>query len=133
MMDGSRFARRLCVARTPRSRLALVALCAAVILAIGACQAPRAAAPAPPPSGAAASGTEIIANRVLQAYGLDPETDIQRERLGVADSSDGLRDGKLDAFFWSGGLPTAQIQDLSNSAKLVFLDQADGIQKMADR
>jgi uncharacterized protein len=83
--------------------------------------------------GAAGSGTEVIANRVLLAYGLDPESDIQRERLGIADSSDGLRDGKLDAFFWSGGLPTAQIQDLSNATKLVFLDQTDGIQRMADR
>jgi uncharacterized protein len=82
--------------------------------------------------GAAGSGTEVIANRVLQAYGLDPESDILRERLGVADSSDGLRDGKLDAFFWSGGLPTGQVQDLSNATKLVFVDHVDGIQKLAD-
>jgi uncharacterized protein len=83
--------------------------------------------------GAPASGTEIIANRMLQAYGLDPDSDIQRERLSVADSSDGLRDGKLDAFFWSGGLPTGQVQDLSNATKLVFLDQTEAIPQMADR
>jgi TRAP transporter TAXI family solute receptor len=83
--------------------------------------------------GAAASGTEIIANRVLEAYGLDPEADIQRERLGVADSADALRDGKIDAFFWSGGLPTSQISDLASSTKVRFLDHADAIPKMAEK
>jgi hypothetical protein len=84
-------------------------------------------------TGAAASGTEIIANRVLEAYGLDAATDIQRERLGVADSADALRDGKIDAFFWSGGLPTSQIADLANSTGLVFLDHGDAIQKLVDK
>src|SRR6059058_3641183 len=54
--------------------------------------------------GSAGSGTEIIANRTLEAYGLDPNKDIQRERLGVQDSANALRDGKIDAFFFSGGL-----------------------------
>src|SRR2546428_2111273 len=57
--------------------------------------------------GSAGSGTEIIANRTLEAYGLDPNKDIQRERLGVQDSANALRDGKIDAFFFSGGLPVA--------------------------
>lgn len=82
--------------------------------------------------GAAASGTEIIANRVLEAYGLDPAADIQRERLGVADSAAALRDGKIDAFFWSGGLPTSQVLDLASSMKLQFLDQADAIARMVE-
>ena len=83
--------------------------------------------------GAAASGTEVIGNRVLEAYGLDPAKDIQRERLSVADSASALRDGKIDAFFWSGGLPTSQILDLAASMKLKFVDHADSIKKMADK
>ena len=83
--------------------------------------------------GAANSGTEIIANRILEAYGLDPANDIQRERLGVADSASNLKDGKLDAFFWSGGLPTSQITDLANSIKIVFVDHTDSIKKMSDK
>jgi uncharacterized protein len=83
--------------------------------------------------GAANSGTEVIANRVLEAYGLDPATNIARERLGVADSANGLRDGRLDAFFWSGGLPTSQITDLANSTKLVFVDHVEAIKKMSDK
>jgi TRAP transporter TAXI family solute receptor len=82
--------------------------------------------------GAAGSGTEIIGNRILEAYGLDAATDVQRERLGVADSAAALRDGKIDAFFWSGGLPTSQILDLATSTKILLLDHADAIQKMVD-
>ncbi|HEY8731174.1 MAG TPA: TAXI family TRAP transporter solute-binding subunit [Candidatus Limnocylindria bacterium] len=81
--------------------------------------------------GAANSGTEVIANRILDVNGLDPAKDIQRERLGVADSASGLHDGKLDAFFWSGGLPTPQITDLANSVKIKLLDQADTVTKLA--
>ncbi|MEO8632750.1 MAG: TAXI family TRAP transporter solute-binding subunit [Chloroflexota bacterium] len=83
--------------------------------------------------GAAGSGTEIIGNRTLEAYGLDPAKDIQRERLGVADSASGLKDNKIDAFFWSGGLPTAAVTDLASTTKIRVLEQTDGIKKMADK
>src|SRR5437867_12548199 len=39
--------------------------------------------------GTAGSGTEVIANRTLEAYGLDPAKDISRERLGAQDSEIG--------------------------------------------
>lgn len=81
--------------------------------------------------GAAGSGTEIIGNRTLEAYGLNPATDIQRERLGVADSANALRDNRIDAFFWSGGLPTAAVNELANATKLKFIDLNEGIAKMA--
>jgi TRAP transporter TAXI family solute receptor len=83
--------------------------------------------------GAANSGTEIIANRILEAYGIDPTKDFARERLGVADSANGLKDNRLDAFFWSGGLPTSQITDLVNSTKVVFVEHTDAIKKMSDK
>ena len=71
--------------------------------------------------GAAGSGTETIANRVLESYGLDANKDIQRERLAAADSANGVRDGKLDAFFFSGGLPVGAVVDLANSVKIKLL------------
>jgi TRAP transporter TAXI family solute receptor len=83
--------------------------------------------------GAANSGTEIIANRILEAYAIDPAKDISRERLGVADSANRLKDGGLDAFFWSGGLPTSQITDLVNGTKIVFVEHTDSIKKMSDK
>jgi TRAP transporter TAXI family solute receptor len=83
--------------------------------------------------GAANSGTEVIANRILEAYAIDPAKDISRERLGVADSANRLKDGGLDAFFWSGGLPTSQITDLVNGTKIVFVEHTDSIKKMSDK
>ena len=83
--------------------------------------------------GAAGSGTETIANRVLESYGLDANKDISRERLAAADSANGLRDGKLDAFFFSGGLPVGAISDLANSVKIKLLSDTDAVKKMSDK
>ena len=76
--------------------------------------------------GAPGAGTAVLAERILLAAGLDPRKDIRQQNLGVAQSVDALKDGKIDAFFWSGGLPTAAILDLVNTpgltARLVPLD-----------
>jgi len=76
--------------------------------------------------GSPGSGTEVTALRILQAAGVDPDRDIRKERLGVAESVDAIKDRKLDAFFWSGGLPTAAVLDLATTPgiriRLVPLD-----------
>ena len=66
-------------------------------------------------TGSPGSGTEVIAFRALRAAGLDPDADLTRQGLGASESAGALKDGKIDAFFWSGGLPTAAIQDLAHS------------------
>jgi TRAP transporter TAXI family solute receptor len=66
-------------------------------------------------TGSPGSGGEVTAFRVLQAVGIDPMTDIQMQSLGVAQAADALKDGKIDAFFWSGGLPTASVLDLAHT------------------
>ena len=66
-------------------------------------------------TGAPGSGTEVIALRVLRAAGLDPDRDVTRQGLGATESAGALKDGKVAAFFWSGGLPTAAVQDLAHS------------------
>jgi len=66
-------------------------------------------------TGAAGSGTTVLARRILQAAGLDPARDIREQSLGVAQSVDALKDGKIDAFFWNGGLPTGAVLDLVNT------------------
>ena len=77
-------------------------------------------------TGAAGSGTELIAKRVLEASGLNPDTDIRKQSLGAAQSVDALKDGKVDAFFWSGGLPTGSVLDLATTARrpLYLLENA---------
>ncbi|MEE2636952.1 MAG: TAXI family TRAP transporter solute-binding subunit [Acidobacteriota bacterium] len=66
-------------------------------------------------TGAPGSGTEITALRVLAAEGLDPDADMSRQSLGVGQSVDALKDGKIDAFFWSGGVPTGAVLDLAST------------------
>jgi len=76
--------------------------------------------------GSPGSGTEVTALRILAAAGIDPDRDIRKERLGVAESVDAIKDRKIDAFFWSGGLPTAAVLDLATTPgiriRLVPLD-----------
>jgi TRAP transporter TAXI family solute receptor len=68
--------------------------------------------------GSPGSGTEVIALRVLEAAGIDPDADIERRGLGVSESVDAVRDGAIDAFFWSGGLPTGAVTDLATTADI---------------
>jgi TRAP transporter TAXI family solute receptor len=62
--------------------------------------------------GAPGSGTEITALRILEAAGIS-ERDIRRERLGADQSADVLKDRRIDAYFWSGGLPTGSVLGLA--------------------
>jgi TRAP transporter TAXI family solute receptor len=65
--------------------------------------------------GSPGSGTAVLAQRILEAAGLTPGRDLRTQSLGVAQSVDALKDAKVDAFFWNGGLPTAAIVDLVNT------------------
>jgi TRAP transporter TAXI family solute receptor len=83
--------------------------------------------------GSAGSGTETIADRTLAAAGLDPAKDIRRENLSAQASADALKDGKIDAFFWSGGLPTAAVLDLAISAPITLLDVSSVLKPLQDQ
>jgi TRAP transporter TAXI family solute receptor len=78
------------------------------------------------------SGTEVIALRVLEAAGLDPDKDIDRSQLGVEESVSAVRDGSIDAFFWSGGLPTAAVTDLATTDELVLVPNAEYTKALRD-
>jgi hypothetical protein len=69
-------------------------------------------------TGSPGSGTEVIAFRVLRAAGLDPAKHVRRQSLSVNASVEALKDGKIDAFFWSGGLPTASVIDLASTLNI---------------
>jgi len=83
-------------------------------------------------TGSAGSGTEIMAFRVLEAVGLDGKKDIKQERLGVAESVNAIKDRKIDAFFWVGGLPTAAVTDLGATPgiKLKLIDHDEAVDAM---
>ena len=83
-------------------------------------------------TGAPNSGTEVIANRMLEAAGLDPSTDIQAQRTELGKTVEGIKDGAIDAMFWSGGLPTGGITDLFVSQRdaVTLLDVTDTLPKL---
>jgi hypothetical protein len=83
-------------------------------------------------TGSGGSATEVMAFRVIEAAGLDKDKDLKRERLGAAESVDAIKDRKIDAFFWVGGLPTAAVTDLANTpgVKIKMIDHSDVVAAM---
>jgi uncharacterized protein len=84
--------------------------------------------------GSPNSGTEVIAERVLKAAGLDPARDVTAERLGASESAAALKDGRIEAFFWSGGLPTAAVMELAATpgVSIRLLSDADLVPRLAE-
>jgi TRAP transporter TAXI family solute receptor len=83
-------------------------------------------------TGSPGSATEVMAFRVIEAAGLDKDKDMKRERLSVAESVNALKDRKIDAFFWVGGLPTAGVTDLAATpgVKIKMIDHSDLVPAM---
>ena len=66
-------------------------------------------------TGVAGSGVEVMALRVLEAAGIDPPTGLKQSRLDLADAAAALKDHRIDAFFWVGGVPTPAIAHLART------------------
>lgn len=84
-------------------------------------------------TGAPGSGTEVKALRTLEAAGLNHEKDVKKDRLGAAESAGAMKDGKIDAYFWDGGVPTSSVMDLAASPgiKMVLIPHEDLIAPMS--
>ena len=83
-------------------------------------------------TGSPGSATEVMAFRVIEAAGLDKDKDMTRERLGVAESTNAVKDKKIEAYFWVGGLPTAGVTDLAAApgTKIVMVDHSEAVAAM---
>jgi TRAP transporter TAXI family solute receptor len=83
-------------------------------------------------TGSPGSATEVMAFRLIEAAGMDKDKDLKRERLGAAESVNAIKDGKIDAFFWVGGLPTAAVSDLANTpgTKIKMVDHSELVTAM---
>ena len=86
-------------------------------------------------TGAPGSGTEVMALRILEAYGINPAKDIQRERLSVAEAAHALKDRKIDAFMHAAGVPLPSVMDVSATPglKIKLIDHADAVEIMAKK
>jgi hypothetical protein len=83
-------------------------------------------------TGSPGSGVEVMTLRVLDAIGIDPKKDLKQERLGAAESVNAIKDRKIDAFFWVGGVPTAALTDLAATPgiKMKLVDHAEAVEAM---
>ncbi|MFE9629707.1 TAXI family TRAP transporter solute-binding subunit [Streptomyces sp. NPDC006463] len=76
----------------------------------------------PVAAGAAGSGVQVVAGRVLQAAGLnDGPSPAAPRQLSLAASASALREGAVDALFWSGGVPTPALSGLARELPVRFL------------
>lgn len=78
------------------------------------------------------SGTLINARTILAAYGIK-EADIKPEYIKPNQAGDKLKDGALDAFFFTGGSPAGAIAELASSGAGIELLPIDGAQADALR
>ncbi|HEV7647561.1 MAG TPA: TAXI family TRAP transporter solute-binding subunit [Actinophytocola sp.] len=85
-------------------------------------------------TGSPKSGTEVIANRLLEAAGLNPASDVSAQRLALRQTVDQMKSGQIDGFVWSGGLPTPEVTDLTTSMKddVKFVDITDLLPKLQE-
>ena len=83
-------------------------------------------------TGSPGSGTEVKGLRVLEAYGITPKDFKSQDRLGAAESAGALKDRKIDAFIWDGGLPTAAVLDIASTPgiKINIIPHGDAVPKM---
>jgi uncharacterized protein len=74
--------------------------------------------------GAPGSGTEVSAQTILNAVGITYD-DFQVERLSANETADALRDGAIDAGFWSGGVPTGAVLSLAETRQIALVPVSD--------
>jgi TRAP transporter TAXI family solute receptor len=70
------------------------------------------------------SGTELNAIQILSAYGMS-ETDIDADHLSFGASVTALKEGKIDAFFCTAGVPTPAVSELAASGEVALLGIGD--------
>ncbi|MFU8849851.1 TAXI family TRAP transporter solute-binding subunit [Micromonospora sp. SL1-18] len=71
--------------------------------------------------GADGSGTEVTATRLLDVAQLGGDQ-VRQEHLSLDDSVAALRAGRIDAFFFSGGLPVRGVAELADSTAIRMID-----------
>ncbi|MFI5619920.1 TAXI family TRAP transporter solute-binding subunit [Streptomyces sp. NPDC051567] len=80
--------------------------------------------------GQSGSGVRLISERLLTAAGLDPAADVTPVSLGIDTVPAELEAGRIDAFFWSGGLPTSAVRELSERFAIRLVQLGDLVEPL---
>ncbi|WP_405805816.1 TAXI family TRAP transporter solute-binding subunit [Streptomyces sp. NBC_01187] len=76
------------------------------------------------------SGVSLVTGRLLEAAGLDMDRDVDAVREGIDRMPRLLTEGKLDAFFWSGGLPTTAVERLADRTDIRLVQLGDLVPRL---
>jgi len=83
--------------------------------------------------GPVGSGTASSAVKILEAYGIDPEKDIEKFQDTFADAARKIKDGQLDAAFAVLAVPAANIVDITTATPVNIVDiEGEGLQKLLE-
>nr|WSW43324.1 TAXI family TRAP transporter solute-binding subunit [Streptomyces sp. NBC_01001] len=80
--------------------------------------------------GQPGSGVRLISERLLKAAKLDPARDITPVSIGIDTMPAELEAGRIDAFFWSGGLPTNAVRELSDRFEIRLVQLGDLVEAL---
>ncbi|MFE2552716.1 TAXI family TRAP transporter solute-binding subunit [Streptomyces sp. NPDC059355] len=80
--------------------------------------------------GQPGSGVRLISERLLTAAKLDPARDITPVSIGIDTMPAELQAGRIDAFFWSGGLPTQAVRELSERYDIRLVQLGDLVESL---
>ncbi|WP_053170388.1 TAXI family TRAP transporter solute-binding subunit [Streptomyces sp. SBT349] len=79
------------------------------------------------------SGVQLVTRELLAAAGLDMDRDVDAARAGIDDMPRMLEAGRIDAFFWSGGLPTTAVARLSSYLDIRLVPLGDLLPELSER
>lgn len=84
-------------------------------------------------TGPPRSSADFTVGRILDVAGLRPGRDFRQQMLSLDDAIPALRAGTVDAFFWSGGLPTKGIQDLAGTVPIHLVSLANLVTPLQEK
>lgn len=83
--------------------------------------------------GAPGSGAAVTAERVLAALAIAPSSAAPHDALTLHEAVRALEGGAIDAFFWSGGVPTPEIEALDARLGIELVDLAPAVAPLQAR
>lgn len=86
--------------------------------------------------GAAGSGTEFLAHRFLNIAGLDAghgADRVQTQSMSLSESVHALEHERIDAFFWSAGVPTQALTELAERMPVRLIDLSEWVAPLTER
>ncbi|MFJ3965251.1 TAXI family TRAP transporter solute-binding subunit [Streptomyces sp. NPDC090036] len=82
--------------------------------------------------GQPGSGVRLVSERLLKAAKIDPVLDITPVTIGIDTMPGELEAGRIDAFFWSGGLPTNAVSELSGRFDIRLVQLGDLVEQLQE-